>query len=443
MTIRSITLLGSSSGRNVGDATLITGIMEAINNACNADILYEIPTVRPSYIREHYAGYRVRPISMLPWHGSVKMLGLPTLRSILRTDMSLVFDAILFDRSLYNPLFNYMWTVSWLLPLAKRRGKATGFYNVGIGPVNTVAGRRILRQLSDTVDFITVRDVDSYRILQEIGACTDNIVVGADAALYVPRQDPQRGAALLQEIGLSPKEEILAVNINAYMDTWAGPDVKPMGKERFIQAYAEVLDRVQAATGVPILFVCTQTMDVAINKDVMERMTSGGPKVLLSNVNRGHLDIKAALGRVSMLFGMRLHSLILATSELTPVVGAAYQPKVRHYLRTLGLQDYCVGFEEFEPAQVATAVVNGWLDRVRQRQMLAERIPVLRERASIAAKLVAAVHRGEGIGPVVTRFATAAANRALIDDTPPMGNVSLEQEQAPTDYRSQENSRAQ
>ena len=89
----------------------------------------------------------------------------------------------------------------------------------------------------------------------------------------------------MQEVGLPTDEEVLAVNINAYMDTWAGPGVKPMGKEWFTQAYVEVLDRVHAAIGVPILFVCTQTVDVAINKDVIERMTSGGRKVLLSNVN--------------------------------------------------------------------------------------------------------------------------------------------------------------
>ena len=97
---------------------------------------------------------------MLPWHGSVKMLGLPTLRSILRTDMSLVFDAILFDRSLYNPLFNYLWTVSRLLPLPKRRDNSTGFYNV--------------------------RDVDSYQNLRGIGARTDDCVLAADAASTSP-----------------------------------------------------------------------------------------------------------------------------------------------------------------------------------------------------------------------------------------------------------------
>ena len=107
-----------------------------------------------------------------------------------------------------------------------------------------------------------------------------------------------------------------------------------------------------------------------------------------------------------MIFGMRLHSLILATFELTPVVGAAYQPKVQHYLRTLDLQDYCVGFEQFDSASVAAAVVNGWHDRVRQHQMLAERIPVLRERTSIAAKLVAAVNHGEDIGQSASNVGT-------------------------------------
>ena len=85
----------------------MAGIMDSVDSAVGRRLTYEIPTIKPRFIKETYPNI-TRPISLMPWHGTVKMLGLPTLRSILRTDFSLIFDAILFDRSLYNPLFNFL-----------------------------------------------------------------------------------------------------------------------------------------------------------------------------------------------------------------------------------------------------------------------------------------------------------------------------------------------
>ncbi|RIK99934.1 MAG: hypothetical protein DCC75_14225, partial [Proteobacteria bacterium] len=166
--INSITLLGSSSGRNAGDAALISGIMDSIDAALGKRVLYEIPTIKPEFILNNYKN-NVKPISMLPWHLSVKMLGLPTYQSIMRTDLTLVFDAILFDRSLYNPLFNYLSTLYVLLPRAKRRGKRLGCYNVSAGPVSTESGRMMLKSVCEVMDFITVRDQASFDLLNSLG----------------------------------------------------------------------------------------------------------------------------------------------------------------------------------------------------------------------------------------------------------------------------------
>ncbi|MBD3337282.1 MAG: hypothetical protein GF355_17355, partial [Candidatus Eisenbacteria bacterium] len=182
--LKSITLLGSSSGRNAGDAALLSGIMEGVDRACGTRLLYEIPTINPGFIRRTYP-HRVRPVGMLPWNLSIKMLGLPTYRSILRTDLTLIFDAILFDRALWNPLFNFLSTLHLLLPAARRRGGRMGFYNVGTGPVTTPAGRRMLRRLSETMDFITVRDQESLEILHEIGVRHPRMLLTADAALEI------------------------------------------------------------------------------------------------------------------------------------------------------------------------------------------------------------------------------------------------------------------
>jgi polysaccharide pyruvyl transferase WcaK-like protein len=405
--INSITLLGSSSGRNAGDAALIAGIIDSVDAAVGRKVIWEIPTIKPSYIRDNYRGI-TRPISMLPWAGSVKMLGIPTYRSIHRTDMSLIFDAILFDRALYNPLFNYLSTVSLLLPAAKRKGKLLGYFNVGVGPITTPAGSKMLQKLSDEMDFITVRDQDSYRILQEIGVKNPNILVTADAALNMAGSSEERVDEILGSIGFNRSEQILAINLSKYIDTWAGAGTTPMGKERFAKTYAAALDRALEKIQAPVLFVCTQVHDVPLTKMVMELVAKAPKKGIITNERYNHYDIKGVLGAVSLLCGMRLHATILASASLTPVLGLPHQPKVIHYFRTIDLEDRIITFKDFTEESFGEFIVKGWEQRAKIRATLERKVPQNKQRALRAAELVAALDRGEAVDTAIRGLSSAA-----------------------------------
>ena len=258
MSLKSITLLGSSSGRNAGDAALMSGIMEAIDEETRRKLIYEIPTINTRFVSKNYPDCDTLPIPMMPWNMSVKVFGVPTYRSIMRTDLSLVFDAVLFDRALYNPLFNFLSTFSLFFPRAKKKGKLLGYYNVGIGPVNTQRGKNMLRDLTNMVDFAAVRDQDSYDILQDIGATNPRIFICADAALNVHASDEAVADRILKELGFEANEEILAINVNTYIDTWAGPHITPMSRDKFTSDYATAITEVYNKLKVPILFVSTQ-----------------------------------------------------------------------------------------------------------------------------------------------------------------------------------------
>ncbi len=394
--LKSATLLGSSSGRNTGDAALIGAIMDAVDEACGAPLRYEIPTIRPSYIRDNYRS-NARPVSMLPWSFSVKMLGIPTYRSIRRTDLTLIFDAILFDRSLYNPLFNFMSTLRLLLPRAKKKGKLMGCYDVGVGPVNLPAGRRMLREILELMDFITVRDEDSHLILRDVGVENPRVLVAADAALNAPSSSDERVGQIFEEAGIKPDRPILAVNINRYVDTWASPSRKPMGLEAFVTTYAAALNRAARELLAQVVFVTTQPMDLEITRALMDHLHPLVRPRLISNERYNHADMKAVLRKVDLLFGMRLHSIILASAELTPVIGITYQPKVAHYFGTLGLGELSLGFEDFSEDSLFQHIVTGWANRERIKARLEEKIPALQKRARKPAALIAALHRGENV----------------------------------------------
>jgi len=391
MMLRSITLLGSSSGRNAGDAALMAGIMDSVDSAVGRRLTYEIPTIKPGFVRETYPNI-TRPISLMPWYGSVKMLGLPTLRSILRTDFSLIFDAILFDRSLYNPLFNFLSTLHLLLPLAKKRGKKLGCYNVGVGPVTTPPGRAMLKKLMEMMDFITVRDEDSLELLMGLGVKNSRILLTADAALNAKSSSRERVDTIVRDLGLSPDKEILAVNINRYLNTWASPPTPPLTREAFLGIYADALNEAMSRIDAQLLFVCTQHHDIDITEDLMKRITSPAKKARLDNRRYNPYEVKGVMGRASLLLGI---AMILASSALCPIIGLAYQPKVDYYFRSLDLRDYSLSFGDFNASSLSKHLQRGWAERHTLKERVVKRVPALQREAEKAASIVASIDRGE------------------------------------------------
>jgi polysaccharide pyruvyl transferase WcaK-like protein len=234
-----------------------------------------------------------------------------------------------------------------LLPFAKRQGKKMGFYNVTAGPVTTPKGREMLLRLSEQMDFITVRDQTSYTILQELGVQNPNILVTADAALNTRPASSERIDQILTSLGLRDEGEVLAVNVNPYLDSWAGLSRAPMTREHFVATYSRALNRVAREIKVPLLFLSTQHLDVSLTKELMARVHEAPKKVLFSNTEYNHHEIKGVMGRMSLLSGMRLHAIILTSSAQTPVIGLNYLPKVDHYFRELGQQEFNMSFEHF------------------------------------------------------------------------------------------------
>jgi polysaccharide pyruvyl transferase WcaK-like protein len=374
----------------------MAAIMDGVDQACGRSLTYEIPTLRPDYIRNHYPN-QTKAVGMMPWHGALRMLGIPTAASLLRTDAVVIFDAVLFDRSLFNPLFNFLSSLYLLLPLADRRGIPIVGYNVGVGPVHTAAGRHMLKSVAERMRFITVRDQDSLDLLRDVGVKNPHIRLTADAALNAPSWSPDQVREIFTSVGIDPAEPMLGINVNRYLDTWASAGRASMGREAFLKTFADALCKVGESIKAPMVFVTTQHHDVEISRALMDRLPGGMRTALVDNRRYDHAAIKGVLRHLSLLCGMRLHSLIMASAELTPIVGITYQPKVAYYFRELGLPERTLSFDDFGSDRLADHILQGWNERDTLRAALRERIPVLQAKAAQSATLMAAMEQGEDV----------------------------------------------
>ncbi|MDP3479974.1 MAG: polysaccharide pyruvyl transferase family protein [Desulfoprunum sp.] len=387
--INSVCLLGSAGGRNAGDAALISGIMGAIDLRLQRKLLYRIPTPFPQFVKKTYLDNQVEAINIMPWTGSLKLFGLPTLKAIKQSDLSLVFDAVLFDRSLYNPMFNFLSSLSFLLPAAKKAGRKVGLFNCGIGPITTKMGEKMLKRVCDSCDFITIREAGSAEILKRIGVSEDRYIVTADAALNAPAVGEEELARIFREIGLDPRQDILAINVNKYLDTWTNHGKAKLDVKAFLDILAGAIDQLNLSVQPPILLVSTYHGDIPITMELQKRLRVPQKVVVVDNKRYDHYQIKGILSKVSLLFAMRLHALILASSTGTPIAGLVYKPKVKHYFEQLGIVEACTTFADFNSEHLSQFLLENWNNRHATREILAREIPLLQKKAMIAADCVA------------------------------------------------------
>ena len=378
-------MLGNFSGRNSGDAAILGGLLRDLTETFpNTPMHFRVPTIKPSFVRDTYREFPVEPISLLPTNLSLKILGLPVIRSVLSADLVLVTDAILFDRRLYNPLFNYLHTLSWVLPWGARRNVPVVLYNVSLGPIKTEAGCRALQRVLSSAERVILRDQLSKDLAAELGLDGPELELGADCALSALPAPDSRVDQLAKRHGvLQSDRPVLGFNVNVYLDVYVRGNSPGIGAEHFRQIVSSVLDRAISELGVDVLLFVTQPMDLGMAKSVMGQVSNQDRISLVANPQLSYSEIAGFLGRVEALVGMRTHSLILASSMHTPVAGIIAYPKNKGYLDSIDRGDGMLEFSDFDHENLWQLVKTTW----EQRQELRKRfsVSVERERAKARA----------------------------------------------------------
>lgn len=375
-----IAVIGNYSGRNAGDAALLEGLLREITRAFpDRRLRFDVPTINPRFVRETYREFDVRPVGLLPWNLSLKILGLPIIRTVLGADLVLITDAILFDRRLYNPTFNYLHTLSWVLPMGAKRGVPVVPFCVSLGSLSTDAGRRCLTRVLEASSTVITRDRDSADLARELTGI--EAAVAADCALSSAPAPAARIDDICRERGLfAAGRPVLGFNVNAYVDAYVR-DGDGIGDDRFQEIVAAVLDRAIEELGVDVLFVETQVMDLPMAEGVIGRIRNPDRVAMVDNRDLSHAELAGLLARVEALVAMRTHALILASASHTPVCGIIVYPKTQGFLDQIDCGDMRIEFDGLTEDTMWARVAALWEDRAALRRRLGASVE--RERALV------------------------------------------------------------
>jgi polysaccharide pyruvyl transferase WcaK-like protein len=376
----TVCVLGSNSGRNAGDAAILSSIIRnTLDLAPNTK--FEVPVPRKRDIYSRYAKDTVRAIPMMPWNLSLRFIGWTTARSIARCDAVLITDGIIFDVKLLNPLFNFLILLVFVVPIARLLRKPVICFLVGIGPLDTWLGKKCARFVCKRCDAIWVREHDSKKLLESVGIASERIDVYADAAFVDPPAPESRVDEILKENDLTDvTKPMIGININSYVDQWLKTS-EGVDKANFTNQLAEGLDLLVEQEGYHIVLLLTQIMDIAYAHSVIERVQNKSHITVIGNDRYSSEEIMGVMGRMKYFAGMRLHSLILASAMNVPCIGLAYAPKVRHFMALMGTPEALIELTEFSGEKLCAQLQRLAADDVPLRAAYVARVQILKDRA--------------------------------------------------------------
>lgn len=382
----TITLLGSNSGNNVGDAAILSAILQVVTDELpTAQFL--VPTTNPAFVNKEYGSkYAVKAMDIMPWNFSFRFLGLPSIKCLWKSDVALICDGIIFGKNFYNPAFNLLITLAPLAIFAKLFSCKLVCYSVGIGPFPKGRGMLFARFLIQSCGLIMMREAESKALAQKIGV-TKSIELTGDAAYINPVSSDKRAREIAQSEGIDLSRPLLGINITKYVDSWMNDSGQQADASSLVSKIAQgVLDGQKQTNNafLPVLF-STHPMDVDIAKELATLVKAP----LISSTKYLSHDLQSVMRLCSLFIGMRFHSLVLSSAVEVPVVGLIYAPKVRGLMHDLKSSEFALELSTLSGESLAGTLADAWAKKDELKKTQQQVVNQFKEGAYRAARLLA------------------------------------------------------
>ena len=361
-----ITLLGNNSGRNMGDAAILASIMDTISRQM-PDAEFLVPTINTEFVESNYGDkYNVKAVNVMPWTGSIRLFGIPTMKCLKRSDFALICDGIIFDYKLFG-IHNFLITLFFLLPFTRLFKCPFVCFSCGVGPLNTFFGRLFARKVINGSELVTMRDRDSETLCREVGV-TVPIGVTGDAAFLNVVSSEERAVEIAKKEDIDLSKPLLGVNVTSYIDNWLTADERIKDKSQYLDMLASAINSAKNEIDTPfqpVLF-STHPMD----EEVSNKLASMIDGRVIDNSKYLSHDHQALMRKCELLIGMRFHSLVCSSAVGVPIVGLVYAPKVRGFLRLINCPEFGLELQELSAESLCEKLVDAWTNRedLKRRQ---------------------------------------------------------------------------
>jgi polysaccharide pyruvyl transferase CsaB len=229
-----------------------------------------------------------------------------------------------------------------LIFLARLCNIPTIIYGQGIGPITNAINKKLIYLAFKNVNLIIVRDSQSKEFLEKIGILNKKIVVNADTAFLLKKDEiPDE---VRQKYGLENLTSRKTKTPSIGLVIRNSPDIAK-NYDKKITELAKISDYLVERYQATLFFIPFQVeTDITIIKDVVQSMKFMKVKIIEEELSPA--VILSLISKLSILIGMRLHSIIFATITGTPFIAIDYDPKVRKYVYSLELPELLININQ-------------------------------------------------------------------------------------------------
>ncbi len=311
---------------NAGDEALLLSLLERLPN----DIEPIVLSANPILTKKNYG---VKSYSRLDICRQIILLGKKDY--FIWGGGSLMQDVT----SIKSPLF-----YAGLMKLAQQKGLITLAYAQGIGPLNSPFTKWITEQVLKNCQGISVRDKGSAKLLDQWGL---NYFIASDPVWALSSKKNDKLNLL--------SSPLIGFNIRNHSTI----------TERKIELFTQALQKLQKETKANILLIPFQeSNDLFLCEKIGETLKHNYQIINIKNPQ----ELKGIFQEITMLIGMRLHSLIMGASEGCKCFALSYDPKVSQLMEELNIQ----GYELDKMPNDAHKIANDWLNVYHNSHNLCE-----------------------------------------------------------------------
>lgn len=303
----------------------------------------------------------------------------------------------------------------FLILVAKLFGKKVICYAVGAGPIDTRAGKFLVRLILNKADSILVRDEVSKTILTEIGVGKERILVTADAAFtLLPAGPDETGEILAAEGIMHNGGSLIAVCVRRWFhfrhsffpeEYRTGRRKESVESVRVKEIIADFIDYITEKYGMRTVLVPMRKAsrendygqdDDAYSSEILD-MVRHRRDVFLLKGDYSPRQLKGIFGRTDAVVSIRMHPLVLAASCGVPVIGIAHTAsKGKGFFDLIDQPDNFISIEQMSLERLVCLFDSVWSDRERIRKDLEKRMNYIREKASLNIHIVKSFLGDEG-----------------------------------------------
>lgn len=257
---------------------------------------------------------------------------------------------------------------------AKKAGCKVMMFSSGIGPITGSASReKVRRVLEECVDLMALRDPESRDALEELGITGDRVHVTADVAMLM-EPDTQGADCYLEENGLDQNGRFALFVLRPWQ-----------GAEQKLDAIRSAAEYVWQRYGLMPLFCGFEPeRDGTINRKAANG--TNVPCKALEQIPEGRI-LCGLTRRMELVVGMRLHALIFACSQGSPMVGISYDPKVAGFMKHMG-SGCCVDLDQTDGETLCRLIDQAMNSRGRYEDRAEQLRDLARYNGELAAKLL-------------------------------------------------------